>query len=669
MKLLLLLILAIPQAFAVSGLSYSGRLVNADGSGVAGPVDLRFELIYSGSPGTIRCSKDLANVTLSKGVFHVKFDYSNADCNGTALKTIVQNTPAAETLSVRVSDLTTPKAYSFQAVQMVPYSVAAQTLLAPSGAAAGDVLTWDGSAWVADTPGAGGTVTEVATGNGLLGGPINSTGTIEVDVGTAAGKILQLDASARIPAVDGSLLTNIDPDNLNAVVPFAKGGTGLSALGAANTILGVNSAATGLEYKALAVGNSEPLSITHGAGTVTLGVTTVPVDRGGTGVTAITGSRIVTTNALGTGLAPASCGVDEVLTFDLLGAFLCKSVASIVNGGTFKAGAGTAAAPSYTFLADDDTGLRSDGDNGMYFVSGGADAGRMDKFGTFSWYGTLGANYFYAGDGAEGFPAFTFANDNKTGFYRPADDHLGYSVNGSERLRINQDGNVGVGTKTPLAQLHVHNEFGNATVNVSGKGGAGAVTVQGAALLKRAFFQATDTFASIGTNSESGSMPFSIRTNDTNRIYIKTLGNVGIENTDPQYTLDVTGDINASGQVLAGGIALTSDRRLKKNINPLVDALEKLLQIRGVSYRWKKDDSPDYGVIAQDVQKVFPELVEKGKDGNLRVNYTGLVAPMIESTRELDRRVSSLEEENRKLREENEKMKQDLILIRKKLGL
>lgn len=677
MKILLLIFLFTPQVFAVSGLSYSGRLVNADGSGVAGPVDLRFELIYSGSPATIRCTKDLTNVTLSKGVFHLKVDYTNADCSGTALKTIIQNTPAAETLSIRVTDLTTPKVYSFQDVQMVPYAVASQTLLAPVGASAGDVLTWDGSQWKADTPGAGGTVTEVTAGVGLIGGPITTTGTLDVDVGVTAGKILQLDGSAKIPAVDGSLLTNIDPDNFNAVVPFAKGGTGLNALGGANTILGVNNAANALEYKALGVGAGEPLSITHSAGAVTLGVGTVPVDRGGTGVNAITGNRIVTTNALGTGFAPASCGVDEVLTFDVTGAFLCKSVASIVNGGIFKAAAGTAAAPSFTFSADEDTGLRSDGDNGMYIVSGGTDVGHMDKFATFDWNGTLSANYVYVDDGAEMFPAITFSSDNGMGFYKPAADTLGYSINGGERIRINSSGSIGIGTKNPLSLVHAHNEFGNATIHVSGNGGDGAITLQGGAFVKRAFFSANDTLATFGTNSEGGSMPLSIQTNGQNRIYVKTLGNVGIENTDPQYTLDVTGDINASGSVMAAGVALTSDRRFKKDINPLTDALEKVLRIRGVSYYWKKDDSVlQYGVIAQEVQKVYPGLVEEGKDGYLRVNYPGLIAPLIESTRtlhqedqKLGRKIAHLEEENRKLREENEKMKKDLVLIRKKLGL
>ena len=62
------------------------------------------------------------------------------------------------------------------------------------------------SSWTPTTA-ATGSVTVVNSGTGLLGGPITTNGTLNVDVGTAASKILQLNASAQVPAVDGSLLT------------------------------------------------------------------------------------------------------------------------------------------------------------------------------------------------------------------------------------------------------------------------------------------------------------------------------------------------------------------------------------------------------------------------------------------------------------------------------
>ena len=72
----------------------------------------------------------------------------------------------------------------------------------------GKVPQWNGSAWVGVTPG-NGTVTSITAGTGLTGGTITTSGTIAVDVGTSANKIVQLDGSAKLPAVDGSQLTNL----------------------------------------------------------------------------------------------------------------------------------------------------------------------------------------------------------------------------------------------------------------------------------------------------------------------------------------------------------------------------------------------------------------------------------------------------------------------------
>ena len=68
----------------------------------------------------------------------------------------------------------------------------------------------------------------------------------------------------------------------------------------------------------------------------------------------------------------------------------------------------------------------------------------------------------------------------------------------------------------------------------------------------------------------------------------------------------------------------------------------KLLQIQGVTFNWKEGNRADVGVIAQDVQKVFPQLVRQDKQ-YLRVDYEKLVGPLIESVREMDARIKQLE--------------------------
>lgn len=79
---------------------------------------------------------------------------------------------------------------------------------------------------------------------------------------------------------------------------------------------------------------------------------------------------------------------------------------------------------------------------------------------------------------------------------------------------------------------------------------------------------------------------------------------------------------------------------------PSVMALVR--RLRGVTFEWT-EDAPDglrghdLGVIAQEVEEVFPELVSTDEQGYKRVNYAGLIAPLIEALKELDARVETLE--------------------------
>ena len=79
-------------------------------------------------------------------------------------------------------------------------------------------------------------------------------------------------------------------------------------------------------------------------------------------------------------------------------------------------------------------------------------------------------------------------------------------------------------------------------------------------------------------------------------------------------------------------------------------ATEKIQKLRGVTWEWREEappeakEQPGMGVIAQEVEKVFPELVETTPEGLKRVNYEGLIAPLIEAVKELDERVRALEE-------------------------
>ena len=110
--------------------------------------------------------------------------------------------------------------------------------------------------------------------------------------------------------------------------------------------------------------------------------------------------------------------------------------------------------------------------------------------------------------------------------------------------------------------------------------------------------------------------------------------------------------VSASGDVVAAGDVVayyTSDIRLKDNIEVIKGSLDKIDGIRGVEFDWN-EKSPgwaqerghDVGVIAQEVQKVLPEIVTERTNGYLGVDYKRLIPLLIESIKELKQEVEDL---------------------------
>jgi hypothetical protein len=115
---------------------------------------------------------------------------------------------------------------------------------------------------------------------------------------------------------------------------------------------------------------------------------------------------------------------------------------------------------------------------------------------------------------------------------------------------------------------------------------------------------------------------------------------LGINNNSPSYTLDVGGTIYASGDVVA-----YSDQRVKDNVVTISDALNKVRSMRGVNYTRNdiEDKSLKMGVIAQEVQKVVPEVITiRESDGHLAVAYANLVGLLIEAIKDLDKEIQDL---------------------------
>ena len=295
---------------------------------------------------------------------------------------------------------------------------------------------------------------------------------------------------------------------------------------------------------------------------------------------------------------------------------------------------------------------------------------------------SLALAYFYNNSGSAGnVPGVVIeAGTNSSDYALNVASSLGTS-----RLYVRGDGNVGIGTTSPSAAL-----------NVSGINTSAAIDW-------------TNTTASTGrtfrwVSLNSGGFAVEDITSGGERMRITSGGALCVATTSPEYTATNRGNITIGGvsstilalQVNAvakgylyhegtnmylqnqvsggnlylqsggsGGVALnsgatswvsTSDERLK-NINSSIDnAVEKLMTLRAVNFSWKSDESnkENLGLIAQDVEKVFPQVIDKNKLPNgvneqsddteyLGVRYTELVPVLIKAIQELETRLKTLE--------------------------
>lgn len=122
---------------------------------------------------------------------------------------------------------------------------------------------------------------------------------------------------------------------------------------------------------------------------------------------------------------------------------------------------------------------------------------------------------------------------------------------------------------------------------------------------------------------------------------------LGINDSAPAVALDVQGNINYTGVLVD-----VSDRRQKENIRNLTGALDKLRYVEGVSFTMKNDPERkvELGLIAQDVEQVYPFLVQTDPQGVKSLNYTGMIGPLVEAVKELDAQNTALADENAELR-------------------
>jgi hypothetical protein len=258
------------------------------------------------------------------------------------------------------------------------------------------------------------------------------------------------------------------------------------------------------------------------------------------------------------------------------------------------------------------------------------------------------------------------------------------------------DANVGIGTATPNARLSIAEQVGATQLEIIGAGvvpeivgrrsggtlAAPTSVTAGSALLELAgqgfdgvsFIQGATIRLSAAQNWSSGSYGGRIEFNTTpiaapnaNRMVIDHDGDIGVGTNNPLDRLHVAGDIrvgtgttgcvrDADATLIAG--VCSSDLRFKRDVTPFASALDRVSALRPVHFYWRPEAFPakgfgptrSYGLIAQEVEDVLPELVTTDADGYKAVNYSKLPLLAVQAVKELkalnealERRLAALE--------------------------
>lgn len=198
----------------------------------------------------------------------------------------------------------------------------------------------------------------------------------------------------------------------------------------------------------------------------------------------------------------------------------------------------------------------------------------------------------------------------------------------ASRVSVLPNGRVGIGTFDPAFNVHVQS---GSDTQIALTGGPEI----GGELPRTWTLQASGTDYGPG-NPLNASFQIVDRTAGASRLLIDANGNIGIGSTSPSQRLTV------AGNVLANNVAVPSSGRFKHNVRPLSDALDKLLKLEGVSFDWNPDfakDRPgrehDLGFVAEDVAKVFPELVFFDAEGNVSgMDYSRLTAVAVQAIKQ-----------------------------------
>ncbi len=259
--------------------------------------------------------------------------------------------------------------------------------------------------------------------------------------------------------------------------------------------------------------------------------------------------------------------------------------------------------------------------------------------------------YAYIGYPSASSTQLTFMNQFSTGA-------IAWGTNNTARLFLTSSGQLAVGTSVGVSTLTVGSADGSVngeiTINPAFTSNEG-----GQINIKRSVNGSTADWVidQYGTSASDARFRIFNSLGEGNGITILENGNVGMGNLTPSVRLQVNGDI------IANSIAGSSDARFKTNVSAIANPLEKVLQLRGVNFDWNQSQFPErtfsskraLGFIAQEVEKVLPEVVEteKSADGYKAIQYDKVVALLVEAIKEQQKQINRLQKQVKQLKKKS----------------
>ena len=321
-------------------------------------------------------------------------------------------------------------------------------------------------------------------------------------------------------------------------------------------------------------------------------------------------------------------------TFAVNGTTVDISIAGGGGGGSASIGIGTTVGDAFTGIVTAGNLWYNTGEGRLFIYYQDATSAQWIDAAPFNVgiITTLQDVAFAAGSAAA--PAISFDTDSDSGFFQAAVNQPGVSAAGSQVARFNPGGLTVTGVVTATSFVG------------SGEGLTGVASTDNIQTATPAKF--------LSDVSITGVTTVGVVTGGTSVSATHFYGNgAALTGIDATSLKDSGGNIkaqaNPNGVIITGiltatDVDSTSDVRLKTNIQVVDGALDKVNKLRGVSFDWKESGESSYGVIAQELESVLPELVHG--DDPKRVNYNGIIGVLIESIKELSEKVRDLESGN-----------------------